>query len=68
MLKDVVLIVVEAVDLDVKAQKAKHRKRKFESEHEDPDRLLPIVDDLFAKLETDGEQRIRPRFSKKKRL
>ncbi|KAH6644567.1 hypothetical protein C7974DRAFT_23214 [Boeremia exigua] len=68
VLKDVVLITVEAVDSELKIRRAKDLKRKSGFGNEDPERLFSLLNNLFAKLEADGEERERPRFSKKRKL
>ena len=67
ILKDVVLITVEAVDLEIKAQRARSHKRKSGPTYDNPQRLPALIDSLFANLETSGEEQGRFRFSKKRK-
>ncbi|KAG9202377.1 hypothetical protein G6514_004351 [Epicoccum nigrum] len=66
VLRDVVLITLEAVDREIVAQKG--RKRKASSLHDDPARLPALVTELFAKMEANGDAPERFSFSKKRRV
>ena len=66
VLRDVVLMTLEAVDREIVAQKG--RKRKASSLHDDPARLPALVTELFAKMEANGDAPERFRFSKKRRV
>ncbi|OSS48914.1 hypothetical protein B5807_07074 [Epicoccum nigrum] len=66
VLRDVVLMTLEAVDREIVAQKG--RKRKASSLHDDPARLPALVTELFAKMEANGDASERFRFSKKRRV
>lgn len=65
VLKDAVLITLEAVDREIAAQK-EGRKRK--SLHDDPARLPALVTELFAKMEANEETPEKFRFSKKRKV
>lgn len=67
VLKDITLIILEAVDSELKAQRDGQYKRKWAAEPKDSSRLVSLVDDIFGKLETGGEERERFRFTKKQK-
>jgi hypothetical protein len=68
VLKDVVLIAIEAVDSEIQTQKTRESGRKRKRATEDPARLPTLVTELFAKLEAGGESSERFRFGKKRKL
>ncbi|KAJ4376550.1 hypothetical protein N0V86_006663 [Didymella sp. IMI 355093] len=68
VLKDVVLITVEAVDSEIQTQKTREQGRKRKRATEDPARLPAFVTELFAKLKSGGESSERYRFGKKRTL
>jgi hypothetical protein len=67
VLKDVVLITLEAIDREIASQK-QDRKRKASSLQDDPARLPALVTEIFAKMEANGDTPQRFRFSKKRKI
>jgi hypothetical protein len=67
VLKDVVLITLEAIDREIAAQK-QDRKRKASSLQDDSARLPALVTEIFAKMEANGDTTQRFRFSKKRKV
>ncbi|KAF2997935.1 hypothetical protein E8E13_005397 [Curvularia kusanoi] len=67
VLKDIVLITLEAVDQEIVSQKP-GCKRKISTAQDDPGRLPALVADLFTRMESYGDGKEKFRFSKKRKL
>lgn len=65
VLKDAVLITLEAVDREIAVQKEGGKRKSL---HHDPARLPALVTELFAKMESIGEAPEKFRFSKKRKV
>lgn len=67
LLKDVTLVFLEAIDLELRPQRGASRKRTFALQMEDPNRLPALVEDIFKRLDAGGEEMERFRFNKRRR-